>query len=68
MNRALTLKQATAAVNLLMGCLDAAQTTLAQIINDPGNPRNVNMAIHVFRENQIIHKIVKDKLPCSTKT
>jgi len=62
MNHPLTLKQANAAVNLLIGCLEDSQRIMSLVFNDPENPRNGKIVGPVWVNNQNTLRIIKSKL------
>jgi hypothetical protein len=62
MRHPLTSKQAVSGIHVLLECLAVTQTLLAQIVNDPENPRNGHAAAAMLRENAEIMDIVKGRL------
>lgn len=62
MKYSLTAKQAVSGIRVLLDRLDANQTLLAQIVNDPENSRNGKAAAIMFRSNADILELVKGRL------
>lgn len=62
MKHPLTAKQATAGINVLLERLRESQKLLAHIANDPGYPKNGDLAAAMFKANAEIIEIVKGRL------
>jgi hypothetical protein len=57
-----TPKQKDAAITILVQCLEEAQKAMAQVFNDPENPKNGQVVGMVFNDNKDMLRLIKKKL------